>query len=98
VPHHDVLFPFGRLVATPGALNALATSGESPVIYLARHQHGDWGDLARKILRPMRVPSYTVTGCSVRTNCKTEASFGSLPKPIDPPPHSCFRPSIDNIK
>jgi hypothetical protein len=45
VPHHDVLFPFGRLVATPGALNALASSGESPVIYLARHLHGDWGDL-----------------------------------------------------
>jgi hypothetical protein len=45
MPERDVLFPLGRLIATPGALQALDTSGESPIIYLTRHLHGDWGDL-----------------------------------------------------
>jgi hypothetical protein len=45
MPKRDVLFPLGGLVATPGALQALDTSGESPIIYLTRHLHGDWGDL-----------------------------------------------------
>ena len=35
----------GRLVATPGALTALAAAGENPVDLLARHQSGDWGDV-----------------------------------------------------
>jgi hypothetical protein len=32
-------------VATPGALEALADAGESPLDFLARHQAGDWGAL-----------------------------------------------------
>lgn len=36
-------FPLGRLVATPGALQALAESGQSPAFFLARHAAGDWG-------------------------------------------------------
>jgi len=39
------LFSLGRLVATPGALTALAAAGENPVDLLARHQSGDWGDV-----------------------------------------------------
>ena len=39
------LFPLGQTVATPGALEALEASGQSPLIFLARHQSGDWGDL-----------------------------------------------------
>ena len=39
------LFPLGRLVATPGALTALAAAGENPVGLLARHQSGDWGEV-----------------------------------------------------
>lgn len=35
----------GRLVATPGALEALAAAGTSPATLLARHQAGDWGEL-----------------------------------------------------
>jgi len=38
-------FDLGRLVATPGALAALERSAESPMIFLARHVGGDWGDL-----------------------------------------------------
>jgi hypothetical protein len=38
-------FPFGNLVSTPGALDALAQARETPLPYLARHAKGDWGDL-----------------------------------------------------
>ena len=42
----EVLFSFGQLVATPGALEAL---GRNPSVgvwtYLQRHLTGDWGDL-----------------------------------------------------
>lgn len=40
------LFPLGRLAATPGALEALASSGQSPVDFLKRHSRGDWGDVS----------------------------------------------------
>ena len=38
-------FPLGRILATPGALEALREAGEDPFGYLARHASGDWGDL-----------------------------------------------------
>jgi hypothetical protein len=38
------LFPLGRTVATPGALEALARTGTSPSELLDRHVSGDWGD------------------------------------------------------
>jgi hypothetical protein len=38
-------FALGRLVATPGALRALARAGEDPLSYVSRHVSGDWGDL-----------------------------------------------------
>ena len=38
-------FDLGTIVATPGALEALAVSGESPSTFLCRHVAGDWGDL-----------------------------------------------------
>lgn len=36
----------GQLVATPAALAAAETSGESIFTYLERHVAGDWGDLS----------------------------------------------------
>lgn len=39
------LFPLGQVVATPDALQALAEAGKEPLVYLARHAHGDWGNL-----------------------------------------------------
>lgn len=39
------LFPLGQVVATPGALNALATAEVPAIRYLQRHVTGDWGDL-----------------------------------------------------
>ena len=37
-------FSLGQIVATPGALEAIRDSGESPADFLARHVSGDWGD------------------------------------------------------
>lgn len=37
------LFPLGQLAATPGALAALAATGENAAEYLRRHQAGDYG-------------------------------------------------------
>ncbi len=39
------LFPLGRIVATPGALDAFRAADESPAPYIRRHAQGDWGDL-----------------------------------------------------
>jgi len=36
-------FSLGRLVATPGALEAFKESGEEAIFYIARHANGDWG-------------------------------------------------------
>lgn len=37
--------PLGRVVATPGALEALSDAGEHLFGYLSRHAAGDWGEL-----------------------------------------------------
>ena len=39
------LFLLGRIVATPGALDALETAGQAATEFLARHICGDWGKL-----------------------------------------------------
>ena len=39
------LFSLGQTVATPGALDALAASGQSPSEFLNRHVKGDWGQV-----------------------------------------------------
>ncbi|MCA1729216.1 MAG: hypothetical protein LC751_07350 [Actinobacteria bacterium] len=41
-----VLFPLGRLVATPGAMELFRSTGEDllPAL-LERHRSGDWGDV-----------------------------------------------------
>lgn len=45
-PHRprDVL-PLGRVLITPGALDALAHAAADPRRLLDRHRRGDWGDL-----------------------------------------------------
>ena len=37
-------FKLGKLVATPGALEALADAQQSPTDFLRRHIRADWGD------------------------------------------------------
>ena len=38
-------FSPGQLVATPGALSALAINGQQALDLICRHVHGDWGEL-----------------------------------------------------
>jgi len=38
-------FPLGHVVATPGALRAVAEAGHAPQEFLDRHKQGDWGEL-----------------------------------------------------
>jgi hypothetical protein len=38
-------FKLGMTVMTPGALEAMKESGESPSCFLAQHQGGDWGEV-----------------------------------------------------
>lgn len=39
-------FPLGQVVATPGALDALAVAGQSVEEFLNRHHRSDWGELS----------------------------------------------------
>ena len=41
-------FLLGRLLATPGALQALRQSGQVPTDFLNRHSRGDWGELSEE--------------------------------------------------
>jgi hypothetical protein len=37
-------FDLGQLLSTPGALEAMAESGQTPMEFIARHARGDWGE------------------------------------------------------
>ncbi|MBY0523626.1 MAG: hypothetical protein K2R98_09505 [Gemmataceae bacterium] len=39
------LFKLGRLLMTPGAMEALQASRQSPWAFLTRHMAGDWGEV-----------------------------------------------------
>jgi hypothetical protein len=38
-------FCLGQILATPGALDALQESGQTPAFFLAKHSCGDWGEV-----------------------------------------------------
>ena len=38
-------FPLGRIVGTPGALQAIEAAGDFASDYIKRHAIGDWGDV-----------------------------------------------------
>lgn len=40
-----VAIDIGRMVATPGALKALAEAEQTPLEFLIRHRSGDWGEV-----------------------------------------------------
>jgi hypothetical protein len=41
----DMKFSLGQVVATPGALEALAAAGQTPEFFLEQHVAGNWGDV-----------------------------------------------------
>lgn len=44
----EPLFPLGHLLTTPGAIAACAEADRQPLMYIARHARGDWGDLGEE--------------------------------------------------
>ena len=74
-------FPLGQMVATPGALNALAEAGEEPLIYLSRHIFGDWDEVGEddkkenefSLKRELRILSAYKLSSSVKIWIITEA-------------------------
>jgi hypothetical protein len=48
IQNQPQLFPLGQIVATPGALEALESSFQTPAEFLTRHASGDWGDAEHK--------------------------------------------------
>ena len=45
VSERPSVLELGFVVATPGALRALETAGQSADEFIARHEAGDWGEL-----------------------------------------------------
>ena len=81
-----VLFPLGRIVATPGALSLLAATATNPAELLDRHVAGDWGDVppedARENERSLKygfriISSYSVGSPDERVWIITEADRSS---------------------
>ena len=51
IPVTSPRFALGRLVATPGALDALQQAGQSGYELLRRHASGDWGEVGAEDAR-----------------------------------------------
>jgi hypothetical protein len=41
----SIHLPLGRLLSTPGAIEATAKAGQDPLELLSRHRTGDWGEV-----------------------------------------------------
>jgi hypothetical protein len=86
-------FALGQLAATPGALEALEVSGQTPDYFLARHVAGDWGDVDEEawalndqsLLDDSRVLStYTLrTGVTIWVLTEADRSVTSLLLPSE---------------
>jgi hypothetical protein len=80
------LFDLGAVVATPGALALLASTGTSPAELLERHASGDWGEVpsqdAREDARSLRygwrvLSSYPIGEAGKKVWIITEADRSS---------------------
>ena len=75
-------FPLGRVLATPGALEALEKAGQQPQEFLDRHVNGDWGEVDShdaaenevSLERGFRLLSSYTTGAGDRLWIITEAN------------------------
>jgi len=43
-----ISFRLGQMVATPGAIEAIASAGQSPLDFISKHQRGDWGEVGKE--------------------------------------------------
>ena len=79
------MFPLGRIVATPGALQALERANQSAAFFPARHAGGDWDELDQKDVREneysvahsFRLLSNYTTGAGEKLWVITEADRSS---------------------
>lgn len=77
-------FSLGRCVATPGALDALQESGQTPQVFLSKHVRGDWGEVCdedkrlndQALVDGSRLLSAYTTLKNTRIWCITEAEDG----------------------
>ena len=87
------LFPLGRLVATPGAIDLLRSAGEDllPAL-LERHRSGDWGEVPPEDARENEVSvrygfrilsSYRVAGERIRVVTEADRSATTLVLPSE---------------
>ena len=87
------LFPLGRLVATPGAIDLIRSAGEDllPTL-LKRHQSGDWGDVLEEDARENEVSvrhgfrivsSYRVAGEKLWVIAESDRSATTLLLPSE---------------
>ncbi len=82
LPKSAPLFPLGRIVATPGALEVLEEAGTDALALLGRHAAGDWGEVptedARENSRSLKHSWRVLSSYPLRTGAKvwviTEAS------------------------
>src|SRR5271155_4415488 len=44
-PRQPVNLRLGRLLSTPGAIEAMAKAGQDPLELINRHRTGDWGEV-----------------------------------------------------
>jgi hypothetical protein len=81
-PKRTPLFDLGRIVLTPGALDAIAQAAQSPSEFTGRHHAGDWGDLCHSDKREndlavkagdLRILSSYTTKRGEKIWCITEA-------------------------
>jgi len=78
-------FPLGKLLTTPGALQACEDTGVNPLNLIDRHWSGDWGDLPEEdkkendfsIDKPLRILSAYVITPDVKIWIITEADWSA---------------------
>ena len=70
------LFSLGQLVATAGALAALAKAGQTPLEFLVRHVRGDWGELTEEDREENQLS--LERGFRLLSSCRTNAGDTKL--------------------
>jgi hypothetical protein len=81
----EQLFPLGKLVMTPGALECMVKYAVDPVQLIKRHARGDWGDLDEEdkkendfsVTRDLRILSAYKVGNDEKLWVITEADRSS---------------------
>ena len=86
------LFPLGRIVATPGAIDALTRANQYSHYFLDRHGGGDWGEINNEnkaqneysLQHGLRILSSYITATGEKLWVTTEAGrSSSLLRPND---------------